>query len=282
MTGDRRFNRHAKLLTLLLIVVLSRGVGAQTHPLWGNLESGPHGVGFTVVEEYDYSRTINPKRDYYGELMPGDRARAIQICIWYPAEVSSDMAMSYGEYVYTNPADERFTSFVRAVQTGNLGFFGGLAGMFGAAPEDYFNVTTGAVRDAPHADGTFPLVIYYADARRGFAGNATMCEHLASFGFVVASTHTVGATGVEVFEDNLGLATLVEDAAIITATMCEQPYVDRDQIIAIGHGLGGLTALVSAMRNSDIDAIIGLGDFLSGDERLTLLQSSPYYGAERL
>ena len=76
--SDHRTKHLACQAAVLLLGVLSitgAYLGAGEAPLWGALEAGPHAVGFKTFEEYDYRRTFQPKRDYFGEVVPGEKAR---------------------------------------------------------------------------------------------------------------------------------------------------------------------------------------------------------------
>ena len=87
----RHFIRILTLhLTTLLILVGLSALCFATPPAWGDLEPGPHAVGFKTIEQYDHSRSFSPKRDYFGDAIPGETARPIQVCIWYPAVAAED------------------------------------------------------------------------------------------------------------------------------------------------------------------------------------------------
>ena len=81
------------ILSVLNILVFTElGLG-QAPPLWGKIKPGPYAVGFRTIEKYDYSRTFQPAKDYFGNPVPGQTARPIQVCYWYPAEPNSSARM---------------------------------------------------------------------------------------------------------------------------------------------------------------------------------------------
>jgi len=77
---------------LSILVLTETGLG-QAPPLWGEIKPGPYAVGFRTIEKYDYSRTFQPAKDYFGNPVPGQTARPIQVCYWYPAEPNSSARM---------------------------------------------------------------------------------------------------------------------------------------------------------------------------------------------
>jgi len=73
----------------------------------GEIKPGPYAVGFKTIEQYDYSRTFQPVKDYFGNPLPGQTARPIQVCYWYPAEPGGTR-MVYGEYAFPYPSEIGF------------------------------------------------------------------------------------------------------------------------------------------------------------------------------
>ena len=98
------------------VFVSQSNADGKTPAIWGDLEPGPYAVGFKTIEKYDYSRVSRPEHDYFGRPLDGERARPIQICIWYPAESTTELPpMVYGEYVFPYPENSRFFDFLSEV-----------------------------------------------------------------------------------------------------------------------------------------------------------------------
>ena len=73
---------------------------AQQPPQWGDMESGPHAVGFRVIRGYDHTRSYWPPVGYDGKRDTLETARPMQISVWYPAADSvSRTRMAFGEHV---------------------------------------------------------------------------------------------------------------------------------------------------------------------------------------
>lgn len=241
---------------LLFLFAFYINAPAQIPLLWGDLKPGPYAVGFRSVEKYDYSRTFSPKYDYDGELREGVRARPIQICIWYPAaEEAESSPMVYGEYVYSYPEDSRFIDVLSNLQTRELQYLNSLIGNNFSLVLDLMNIKIGAFRDAPHVEGTFPLIIYHPHNQSGFSENAVLCEYLASHGFIVATSHSLGTGTLSAGFNAVDMETLARDKEYIYAFMHEDPHVDNNKLGLLGGGFGGLTSLVMQRRNGDVDAV---------------------------
>ena len=124
MHGKTRPNRIVPVLIALIAVLFaSVNLSAQTTPLWGDLQPGPYAPGFKTIEKYDFSRTFQSRYDYFGEEQPGQTARPIQICVWYPAVATADDVpkMVYGEYAFPFPADNDFIDLLSELQNREIG-----------------------------------------------------------------------------------------------------------------------------------------------------------------
>ncbi|UOQ64545.1 hypothetical protein [Hymenobacter volaticus] len=72
--------------TTLFIFFCCLGYVAQAGSGFADLKPGPHGVGFRVVQQYDYARSYKDKTDLVtGKPYLGERARPVQTLVWYPA-----------------------------------------------------------------------------------------------------------------------------------------------------------------------------------------------------
>jgi len=102
---------HFRVISLITLLILSalNTCAYATPRTWGQLQPGPYAVGFTTIERYDHSRAFAAKRDYFGNTIPGERARPMQVCIWYPAVPADDaVSVVYGEYAFAYPEDNNF------------------------------------------------------------------------------------------------------------------------------------------------------------------------------
>jgi len=268
-------------LTLIIIILAAAMTAAETPPIWGNLTPGPHGIGFTAVEKYDYSRAFRPKTDYFGALLEGERARPLQVCIWYPAETGADdFTMVYGEYAYPYPTDESFMNILSNFHNRELMTLLQQFNRDQGILQELISVRMAAVRDAPAVEGAFPLIIYHNGP--SCVENAVLCEYLASWGFVVAGTHSLGMTSVNPDSDPASLETLIRDKEFILAETHTRPYVDQNKLGLLGFSFGSIGAVITAMRNSDVDAVACLqSEFLNPDNK-ALLTDNAFFNPPRL
>ena len=266
------------LAMLCFVPVLSAGATASASAVWGELEAGPYAPGFMAVEKYDYSRSFEAKRDYFGTPIPGERGRPVQICIWYPAVAEAAAPrMVYGEYAFVYPGDARLYGFLGRLQEREIGvlyyFFNNDLG----AVIDLQSEEMAAVRDAPVADGRFPLILYGPHFNTNPTENLILCEYLASHGFVIASTHAYGPGALRSGEGGSDLEVLLADLGFVLASMHDFDFVDHDRIGVIGSGAGGIAALLFQMGNQYVDAVAGLNARFLDSRMRVLATDSPRY-----
>ncbi|UCD93534.1 MAG: hypothetical protein JSU69_07100 [Candidatus Zixiibacteriota bacterium] len=274
--NQRLIRMVAVALGLLVSLALAALAENRMPELWGSMEPGRYGIGFRTIEEFDYSRTFGPKYDYDGELREGIRARPIQICLWYPANVKSDDSrMVYSEYNYPYPKDERFIDFLNNVQGRELQVLLGIIRSRGAV-QDFLNIKMAAVKDAEWAEGSFPLIIYHPHTQTGVSENAPLCEYLASHGFIVATSPPVGTLTLNPEINLADLETMVRDREFVYARARDLPHVDTNRLGAMGTAFGGVTSLVMQTRNSNVDAVAGLQSLYVFNEFYEPVKDNPY------
>lgn len=278
-----RVNYLKSLILIVLILGIQANLMAQTSVLWGDLKPGEYPVGFKTIEKYDYSRTFRSKYDYFGELIPGENARPIQICIWYPAQKSdNDQSMVLGEYIFPIPENQDFFPYVTAAQQRELLQFMRLFGNNQALLLDASDIEMGAVRDAASAAGKFPLIVYFPDLTNGIEDNLVLCEYLASNGFVIVTTHQVGTAEFNPSADQSDIETMIRDKEFALAQIRDFEFINFDNIGVFGNGAGGLLALLAQMRNFDISAVASLAGWSIDAERFELAQQNAFFNPNRM
>ena len=276
-------SKGLSLLCLAAVLVTASGIAAQEAPLWGDIEPGPHGVGYMAIEHYDYSRSFQPKRDYFGELIPGERGRPLQVCVWYPAVPDDDAtSVTMSDYVFTPPDDMRQYDFLARIQNREIVFLHTILANNQVAVLEVLATDMKAVKDADPADGAFPLLVYHSDFSRGIAENAVLFEYLASHGFVVAATHSFGPSAISTGPTAAALETLVGDMESVIAVLRDMEFVDPDKLGVFGYRAGGLAALLLGMRNHNVDAVLGIEAVSADQEALDLAVSNPFYNTARM
>ncbi len=244
------------IFPFLAMIIQGSAYGVSL-PEVNGLDAGQYAVGFTTIEKYDYSRTMRSPIDYFGDPLPGEIARPIQICIWYPAEAdSSARKMVFGEYVFPNPEDTRLFDFLSRLQEREILRLHNLLRMDGGLVLDILNAEVGSIRDASPAEGRFPVMLYYGDRGSGVAENMRLFEYLASHGIIVAALHSVGTTG----QASEGIAQYLETAArdleFAVAAIGGFAPADLSRLAVAGYSLGAQAAALTASRHWQVRALI--------------------------
>jgi hypothetical protein len=247
------------------------------------LEKGPFAVGFKTYELFDSDRTVLSKYDYFGAPLEGKRIRPIQICVWYPAEKTSDAPkMIIGEYNFPYPQDTEFIDYLSEIQNREIGRLQVILQGDQGLVLDLLNYEVGARSDIPHAEGRFKMIVCGPDMRKGILENSGLFEYLASNGLIVATVQSLGSFDLDPSESAADLETLVRDMEFALSFVKEQPYVDSDKIGLLGYGTGAAAAILFQMRNSDIDAVGCIQGTFDNDNINEIMSRNPYFDINRM
>lgn len=131
------------------------------------------------------------------------------------------------------------------------------------------NLPMQASRDAQLGAERYPVVIYVPSYNEINSENIELCEYLASYGFVVMASPSLGATAREMTIDAAGADAQAKDIIFVIETAKTLPDTDMSEIAVIGYSWGGTSAVVAAARDKRIDALVALdGSFLYGGSAL--------------
>jgi dienelactone hydrolase len=251
----------------LLVIGLSSVAGAETPPLWDKLSPGPYPVGYKTSWELDYSRRYNMVFDDKTSYAQGKAPRPILINVWYPAaKVGSATPMSHRDYLEIRSADPLLAKFSSKLAEFNRARIAKEV-MDKPAQElsdrekvllgEFLDTPTVCVRNAPPAEGKFPLVIYHSGHGSSFEDNSVLCEFLASHGFIVLGSAFQQPSGTSFGVD--GGHTSARDMDFLVAFARQIPAADCNHIGVVGHSGGAHAALrFGALPNSAVDAIVSL------------------------
>jgi len=240
------------LLVVLAIHLLPAIAEAGQYPLWGDLEAGPYDVGFRILEELDRSRTIQPSGS-----SSSAQPRPIRVYVWYPASWSDESRpMTFGRYAEAADEDVWPDELLDGVRERTGYAKRPFARSLGKERyEEVLGFEMRAVENVLSAPGEFPLIVvgqglYYESP----VSHAALGEFLASQGFVVATCPLVGTGSPLVRLDLIDLETQVRDMEFVIGRVREESFVSQERLGVFGFDMGGMSAVVLAMRNQAVDA----------------------------
>ncbi|QNB00312.1 dienelactone hydrolase [Massilia sp. Se16.2.3] len=247
------------LLTLALLLSCAQAQATSRFTL--RAPPGPHPVGFRLVEQQDFSRVLYGKHDpVSGRATAGPPGRPIQTLVWYPA-TRSGQAMRYDDYLQLIGSETAFGRS-REERRSHADAFVRQEYVSESGPEQAARELAAPVRarrDAVAATGKrYPVVIYAPSISAPAAENADLCEFLASHGYIVLASPSVGLHDREMTNDLAGAETQAADIAFLVAHAHGLPDADTDRIAVAGYSWGGLANVLAASRDSRIKALVNL------------------------
>jgi pimeloyl-ACP methyl ester carboxylesterase len=101
-------------------------------------------------------------------------------------------------------------------------------------------------------------------------------EFLASHGYVMASISLIGASDAALSQsrDSEGIELAVRDMEFALGTLARLTNADRTRVVAMGHSIGAIEALVFANRNANVVAAVGLDGTYGFDGSAPLLMKA--------
>ena len=250
-----------RLLPILLFCAATAAHASDTFTF--SNEPGPYAVGLHVRQQYDYARVYRTRLDLVtGQPATGERARPIQTLVWYPA-VRGGKPLTFGDYVATAATEDNFALTVSDAQRATDAL---VAARTRSRPQVKSELAHAmrAVKDAPRQPGRFPVVIYAPSFSAPAAENPDLCEYLASHGYIVIASPSLGARTRFMTSDLEGLETQAADIAYLVAYARTLPQADTDKLAVAGFSWGGLSNVLAAAKDDRIKAVVSLDGSLRG------------------
>jgi pimeloyl-ACP methyl ester carboxylesterase len=245
--------RSARLKTRILIAGFSLCIcfgsvfaASQTLSFQFLQKPGPYPVGLKVVDQYDRSRVYPASPGRLSKSYVGDDARPLQTLIWYPSLTSTAKPMTVGGYAQLadreihfdepHPDENRWPSLLKTSS----------------------QVPLWAVRDAKSAKGHYPVLIYAPSDSSVSWENADLCEYLASHGYVILASPSMGVSTRDMTDDLDGINAHARDISFLITYAKTLPDTDLSEVAVVSWSWGGVSSLFAAVRDPRIDALVSM------------------------
>ncbi len=238
-----------------LTVAMLAGIGTPAHAsqAFAGLSMGQFAVGYRQIYVRDYERGWAGIRS----TLP---YRPIILRLWYPAKPGGK-PMNVGAYVAQSRAPAAFqpvVDFERSYSTQSLK---NAVGHDSAQFDALLNRPVPSSKNAPPANGSFPIVAYSLGQDDYLEENLVLANYLASHGYIFVTVPQLGSNErrMELFiDDPNSYEAQVRDLEAGIAAIPGALHPDRDRVGAIGMSMGGIYALLLAMQNPGMRCIVGL------------------------
>jgi dienelactone hydrolase len=216
-----------------------------TPALWAGLVPGPYGAGYRRLE------TPNGV-----------------VHVWYPTREGDGRRLLFRDYL---GEDARSTAA-----------FLSKAGLDSSAVDSLFGTSLFAVTSPSPLEETRPLVLIAQGNGEDAADQVVLCEYLAGEGFVVAATPSpMRETPLE-REDQVGMMAEVQasDLAAAVGAVAEAVPVDTLRLGVVGHSFGARAALLLAMRDGRVRALVSLDGGIGTATAVEHFRRAPSFRAD--
>lgn len=209
----------------------------------------------------------------------GDRRGApLLIGIWYPARDSAGSRLSYRRYfLVSGPGDTAMTA--------ELTRFTAFLSQQGAPDAEvaaWLDEPMLASAGVEPAGRRFPLVLLAQGNGQTIHDQAPLAEYLASRGYVVATTPSpMRVTGPLAGEDDIGRRAeeQANDLAEARSVLAARPDLLRGAVAVVGHSFGARAALLYAMRDQGVKALVSLDGGIGTATGRSSQEQAPSYDA---
>lgn len=241
--------RALSLATTVLLAFFSPLQAQRADPFRLTEKQGPFAVGLKVVYQYDFSRIYRPPTDDMGLPFQGERARPLQTLVWYPAQMSSAKAMTFGDYLALEATQTNFDHPEKLT---------GMEKRHVDAMKASLQAPLWAHRDAQPASGRFPTIIYAPSYGAVSWENADLCEYLASFGYVVVAAPALAPRRDTLSHDLATTEAQAGDISFLIGFALTLSDADPTAVAVVGYSWGGLSNLFAASHDDRIHALVAL------------------------
>ncbi len=259
---------------------------AGSYLRWEGLKAGRYAVGFKAEGTRDETRSFGRRKAYDGAVYKGDLGRPLEVLVWYPAaRTAGAETMRYADYVVYRAFELDFRPLTEERKRAALSAYETYLAGLGARRKDVEKLLaerTTAIPDAEPAGGTFPVVVYAPSFGSDAFENFVLCEFLASHGYIVVASPSVGAQSREMTQDAAGLQAQVRDVEFLIGFMHSFPHADVGRMGVAGFSWGGLSDVVAALDDARVEAVISLDGSIRAKRGLEVARYSPSFAPDNL
>lgn len=267
MDTNSKTMRLIIFITGLLLSTISYG---QTSLKEIGLKAGKYKVGFRHYTINDSTRTYRIHNEFNNQLI----VRPIPISIWYPATIANSKSeqLTVLNYLEVLKEEEEWKNLPNYFL---LDWFPYLWN----TPENkaHLSEEANAFSNPKFLEGNFPVVVYAPSYQASSIENFALFEYLASNGFVVISSPSRGTDTrwLEGGGTTRDMETQSRDVEFLLKEIHSYKNIDLEKVALMGFSFGGLSNVITVMKNKSINAIVSL----DGTERYNyaVLEKSPYF-----
>jgi tetratricopeptide (TPR) repeat protein len=238
-----------------------------------DLENGEYKVGFHHYLTSDSTRTYQRKMDWNIKFIP----RPIPVSIWYPSKraISDLEPLTVLDYMEILKEEEEW-EYLPNEQILNWFYYPNTT-----SNRNHLDEKSTAFKGLETINEKFPVVVYAPSYQASSIENFALFEYLASHGYVVISSPSHGS-------ENRWLAggtakdveTQARDIEFLISEVAKFPYAAFNNIATMGFSFGGLSNVLSQIRNDNIKAILSLDGSIK--YQYTTLKSSPFFDIKKV
>jgi dienelactone hydrolase len=221
-------------------------------------EASSYSVGFRVTRDADRTRSTAVRAD----------GRPLQISVWYPA-ASGGPGLVFRDYVSLSASEVENGDSPAAAEAAVKGYRDFLtgAGVAGSEVDSWLATKMRASRDAIPASGRFPLVLIAQGNGQSAHDQAFLAELLAARGYIVATLPSQARIdGPMQSEGDIPRHVEAQTLDLVFAArkLRMSPGTRAGRYGVIGHSFGARSALLLAMRDPDVGALVSLDGGIGG------------------
>lgn len=238
-----------------------------------SLDNGKYSVGFQHYIVVDSTRTYKRMFDWNHKVIP----RQIPVSIWYPSidEPSKNTPLAIIDYMKILKEEEEWEHLPNEQI---LNWF-----YYQNTPENqaHLKEKSTAYLHTSATSEKFPTVIYAPSYQASSIENFALCEFLASHGYVIISSPSRG-TETRFLEGGTekDMETQARDLEFLIKEVRTREDIDPNNIATMGFSFGGLSNVLTQMRNRSIKAIVSLDGSIK--YQYSTLQKSPFAAIEKV